>query len=63
MPARTAETYPRRSGAGTWQMYAAYPPEIKSWIDDRGGPDKLPMEAWWTMSDSQLWALGYGKCQ
>ena len=44
-------------------MYAAYPPEIKSWIDDRGGPDKLPMEAWRTMSDSQLWALGYGKCQ
>jgi hypothetical protein len=36
--ARTAEPYPRRSLAITWQMYAAYPSEIKSWIDNRGGP-------------------------
>jgi hypothetical protein len=60
---RTAEAYPRRSLTSTWQMYAAYPPEIKHWIDARGGPNNLPMEAWWTMSDRDLWAIGYPKCK
>jgi hypothetical protein len=61
--ARTDETYPRLSPAATWQMYAAYPPEIRHWIDNRGGPNKLRMEAWWTMPDHELWAMGYPRCK
>ena len=44
-------------------MYAAYPPEIRHWIDNRGGPNKLRMEAWWTMPDHELWAMGYPRCK
>jgi hypothetical protein len=61
--ARTGEADPRLSLAGTWRMYASYPPEIKSWIDNRGGPDKLKVETFWFMHSHDLWAIGYPRCK
>jgi hypothetical protein len=43
-------------------MYASYPPEIRSWIDNRGGPDKLKVETFWFMHSHDLWAIGYPRC-
>jgi hypothetical protein len=61
--ARTVEPYPRLSPHATWTMYASYPAEIRQWIDDRGGPNKLTVETFWTMDDRELWAMGYPKCK
>jgi hypothetical protein len=61
--ARTIEPYPQLSPSATWRMYASYPAEIRSWIDDRGGPYKLTVETFWTMSDRDLWAMGYPRCK
>ena len=42
--AKTIEAYPRPHPSGTYMMYASYPPEIRQWIDDHGGPSKLTVE-------------------
>ena len=61
--AKTIEAYPRPHPSGTYIMYASYPPEIRRWIDDHGGIDKLTVETFWTMYDRDLWAVGYARCQ
>ena len=47
----------------TWQAYNSMPPEIRFWIDDNGGADKLPLHGYWTLYDRQMWAMGYSKCK
>jgi hypothetical protein len=44
-------------------MYASYPAEIRRWIDDHGGVGRLTVEAYWTMYDRELWAIGYPRCK
>lgn len=44
-------------------MYLSYPAEIRQWIDDRGGYQKLTIESFWTMYDRDLWAIGYQRCK
>ena len=61
--ARSVEQPPRLSPSGTWAMYASQPPDIRHWIDAHGGIDKMTVETFWTMSDRELWALGYPRCK
>ena len=51
MPAETALTYRQQ------------PAEIRDWIDRNGGPEKLPLDGFWTMYDRDLWAMGYPRCK
>jgi hypothetical protein len=39
-----------------------YPQEIRSWLRDRGAPDKMTVEEFWSLSAEELWAMGYRKC-
>ena len=47
----------------TLGMYMLQPPEIRAWIDRNGGPEKLPLDGYWTMYDRELWAIGYPRCK
>jgi hypothetical protein len=38
------------------------PAAIKTWLDDHGGHEKLPLNSFWMMYDRELWAMGYPKC-
>jgi hypothetical protein len=60
---KTLDTPPRLHSSGTWMMYMGYPAEIRLWIDRHGGLDKLTVETFWTMSDRDLWAIGYPRCK
>jgi hypothetical protein len=43
-------------------MLNQYPQDIRIWIRDRGGVDKMTMVQLWTLSAAELWAMGYQKC-
>jgi hypothetical protein len=43
-------------------LYTQYPAPIRSWIDRTGGWQHLPLDGFWIMHDSELWAVGYPKC-
>ena len=50
----------------TLEMFESYPDEIRTWINRNGGPLKLPKlagNAYWTMYDRELWAIGYPRCK
>lgn len=51
------------SPSATRDMYQSYPLEVQQWIDRNGGYEKLTVEAYWTMYDRELWAIGYPKCK
>lgn len=51
------------SPSATLQMYQSYPLEIRQWINRNGGYEKLTIEAYWTMYDRDLWAIGYARCK
>ena len=59
---RSAETNARMDFE-TRLAYSKMPPAIQGWLDDRGGPDKLSLHSFWTLTDRELWAFGYPKCQ
>ena len=46
----------------TRQMFNQYPKEIKAWIEAQGGPEKMPNGPYWILSPSELWAMGYRRC-
>jgi hypothetical protein len=43
-------------------MYMRQTPKVRAWLDEQGGPAKLPMDGWWTMYDHDLWVMGYPRC-
>jgi hypothetical protein len=45
----------------TRDMFNTYPQEIRDWILARGGPEKMTSQ-YWILSPSELWAMGYRRC-
>jgi hypothetical protein len=48
--------------AMTKWMTDRYPHEIRNWINVRGGYEKIPDKGFWTLPASELWQMGYRKC-
>jgi len=48
--------------AATALMYWQQPGDIRSWIDRTGGYQHLPLDGYWIMHDTELWAIGYPRC-
>ena len=44
-------------------MYWAVPAEIRSWLDDHGGPREMTVNSYWFLRDVDLWAMGYPRCK
>jgi hypothetical protein len=45
----------------TW-MIAKYPPDIRNWINAKGGVKKMPFKEFWTLTADELYEMGYRKC-
>jgi hypothetical protein len=43
-------------------MVSQYPQDIRIWLRDRGAPEKMTFEDMWTLPASELWKMGYKKC-
>jgi hypothetical protein len=48
--------------AGTQWMIDQYPDDIRHWIKTKGGIKKMTVENMWTLPASELWKMGYSKC-
>jgi hypothetical protein len=48
-------------GATKW-MLDEFPEDIRTWIENKGGIEKMTMDGW-TMTAPELWAMGYRKCE
>ena len=46
-------------------MFDSYPPDIRRWLYERGGTEKMPDSSigFWAISASELWKMGYRKCE
>ena len=45
-------------------MFDRYPQDIRKWLQQKGGLEKMPHGAeFWAMSASELWKIGYRKCE
>jgi len=48
---------------GTAQyMLSHYPQDIRIWLRDRGGVEKMTIEKFWVLDASELWEMGYQRC-
>jgi hypothetical protein len=53
----------------TEMMFDSFPSDIRRWLQDKGGvkkmpePDDLLEGGLWTMPASELWKMGYRKCE
>jgi hypothetical protein len=47
----------------TGAMYRQQPPEIRAWIDRKGGWENIPLDDYWNLYPHELWAMGYPKCK
>src|SRR5262249_9645894 len=43
-------------------MFNAYPQDIRMWLQEKGGVEKMPLESLWLLFASELWQMGYRKC-
>ena len=43
-------------------MIDKYPADIRTWIETRGGAKKMPLVGYWVLYASDLWEMGYRKC-
>jgi hypothetical protein len=43
-------------------MVSHYPEDIRIWLRDRGAPEKMPIYGVWTLTASELWKMGYRRC-
>jgi hypothetical protein len=43
-------------------MLSHYPQNIRTWLGDKGAPEKLTINEFWTLYAVDLWAMGYRKC-
>lgn len=48
--------------AVTENLYNNYPPEIRRWIDERGGLKAIPYSGWMYLNAPELWKMGYRRC-
>jgi hypothetical protein len=48
--------------ATTAWMVSQYPPDIRRWIMDKGGPANMTVRDFWELSAGDLWEMGYRKC-
>jgi hypothetical protein len=45
-------------------MFDSYPQDIRTWLQQRGGIEKMPGGVgFWAISASELWKMGYRKCE
>jgi hypothetical protein len=50
------------SRSSTQWLMDHYPADIRAWLDNLGGIDKLPKDGYWVLPASTLWAMGYRRC-
>src|SRR6266550_6930149 len=43
-------------------MHNRYPQDIRMWLRDRGGVEKMTVEKFWVLDATELWEMGYRKC-
>ena len=43
-------------------VFDRYPADIAAWIEAKGGVTKMPAVGYWILPASELWAMGYRKC-
>jgi hypothetical protein len=43
-------------------MVNQYPQDIRKWIMDKGGVEKMNIQQMWTLDAAELWQMGYGRC-
>jgi hypothetical protein len=60
---KTFSGYEPHPEATKW-LWDRYPADIRGWLVAKGGLDKLPGpgQGYWTMPASDLWQMGYRKC-
>jgi len=44
-------------------MFNAYPQDIRMWLQEKGGVEKMPFNDFWYLLPSELWQMGYRKCE
>jgi hypothetical protein len=46
-------------------MFNSYPQDIHMWLREKGGIEKMPgpNEGYWLLLPSELWQMGYRKCE
>jgi len=44
-------------------MLNQYPQDIRIWLRDKGGVEKMTIAAMWKLTAEELWAMGYRKCE
>jgi hypothetical protein len=44
-------------------MINQYPQDIRAWITAKGGVEKMNIQQMWTLYASELWDMGYRKCE
>ena len=44
-------------------MFNAYPQDIRMWLQEKGGVEKMPLESLWLLFPSELWQMGYRRCE
>jgi hypothetical protein len=47
---------------GTQWMISKFPADIQNWINAKGGVEKMTVESFWTLPASDLWKMGYRRC-
>jgi hypothetical protein len=48
---------------GTQWMIDRYPQDIRTWIENRGGAEKMTINEYWILEAKELWAMGYQRCK
>jgi hypothetical protein len=43
-------------------MVNQYPQDIRKWIMDKGGVEKMNIQQMWTLDAAELWQMGYRRC-
>ena len=55
------ETFKPFPETARW-MVNQYPQNIRKWVNDRGGAEKMKVEEFWVLDAPTLWQMGYRKC-
>jgi hypothetical protein len=47
----------------TQWMVDQMPADIQAWIEKKGGAKNIPADAVWVLGPSEIWAMGYRRCE
>src|SRR5262249_42733670 len=61
-PARDPNTGEPSEKCTQW-MLNQYPQDIRLWIKNKGGWEKMALHQFWTLDATELWRMGYRKCE